>query len=712
MPHERSDRPVPMAGDGASRRVLAWLIAGNLLVFLLVAGLSAWSVLASRRLFEQRALDATDNLVRGLQQAIESELERVDTVVHAIVQDHARESSRLPHDAAVFGRILGEREQLLDNVESLRMTDAAGIVRYGRGVPAGGRVDLSDRDYFIRARDAATPSLQVSEPLVGRISRQWVIALARRLERPDGSFDGIVVANIPVDHFRRMFTAVQIGPHGAVSLRTNALRLVARHTGQDPASSDIGNTKVSAELQAALLSHPQAGRFIARTALDGIERAAAYRRLEAYPLLVIAGLATEDFLAPWRRDAALVATLCLCVGLVQAGLSVFLRRAWRRTLAAGQALRASEAFLDRTGRIANVGGWELDLRQRRIAWSAQACRLLDWPSGPPPRLREVLRLIPPDARALLRSRVRDGLRGGTPWDLELPLSTARGRAIWVRAFGEAVSADGRPLRLAGALQDITEQRQRQAELEREQALRSQVERHAAELDALLRERSEMQDVLAHEVRRPLNNASAALQGAAAVLAGLDETAASARLLHARAVMAQVQARLDNTLAVASLLAGPAAIEPRDNDIDTLVALSIGDLPEADRERIRVERTTPTRTAAMDPGLMRLALRNLLANALAYGPPGSTVRLRLSDSDTPLALLIDVIDSGDGVPAELLPRLFERGSRGARHRTLAGHGLGLHIVRRVMELHGGSVVLHDNRPGEVTMRLILVQAPGG
>jgi signal transduction histidine kinase len=96
--------------------------------------------------------------------------------------------------------------------------------------------------------------------------------------------------------------------------------------------------------------------------------------------------------------------------------------------------------------------------------------------------------------------------------------------------------------------------------------------------------------------------------------------------------------------------------------------------------------------------MRLALRNLLDNALAYGTPGSRVTLRVADSDEPLALLVEVADSGPGIPQELQSRLFERGVRGRLDRH--GQGLGLYIVRRAMQRQGGTVALRSGPEGTV------------
>ena len=375
-----------------------------------------------------------------------------------------------------------------------------------------------------------------------------------------------------------------------------------------------------------------------------------------------------------------------------------------------QRLRASQEFLDRTGRIAGVGGWQVDLRTNIVHWTAQTRRIHEVDDDFEPSLPRSRAFYPPEARATLDAAIERALRECAPWDMELPFVTAKGRALWVRVFGEVERVDGVPVRLMGAFQDVTEYRRQRVALLQEQALRLESERHAAELDRLLKERGEMLDVMAHEVRQPLNNASAALESAAAVLHEQREESASIRLLRAQTVLGQVLASIDNTLAVASLLARPDPVGLQDADVDTLLAVSIADMLPAERPRIRVERATGTRTATMDMSLMRLALRNLLSNALRYGTPGSPVGVRVSDSDEPLALVIEVASEGRAVAPEVVSRLFERGSRGrAGDRSQpAGLGLGLYIVRRVMELHGGRAQLTANSAEAVVFRLVITQ----
>ncbi|MBS0446869.1 MAG: PAS domain-containing protein [Proteobacteria bacterium] len=267
--------------------------------------------------------------------------------------------------------------------------------------------------------------------------------------------------------------------------------------------------------------------------------------------------------------------------------------------------------------------------------------------------------------------------------------------------------DGEVLGFFVQVTEVTQLREVESALARERALRAQVEADAVKLGELLGERSEMLHVLAHEVRQPLNNAMAALQGAASALAATDALAAEP-LASAELVLGQVASRLDNTLAVASLLARADPIERQDVDVNLLIALVVADLPVGDRSRIVTDQRSAVRTASMDLGLMRLALRNVLSNALRHGPKGTSVTIRLADSDDPLALLIDVVDQGQGVEADFVPRLFERGAHGRGADRLSRQGLGLYIVRRVMELHGGLAMVASNSPGEFTVRLVLDQ----
>jgi PAS domain S-box-containing protein len=123
-----------------------------------------------------------------------------------------------------------------------------------------------------------------------------------------------------------------------------------------------------------------------------------------------------------------------------------------------RSLRNSEDLLDRIGQLAGVGGWEVERATMQPRWMAQTCRLHEVPPGYAPSLATAFDFFPPDARPIIEQAVQEAITSGTPYDLELPLDTARGRRRWVRTVCEPEVRDGQVVRLVGAIQDITDQR--------------------------------------------------------------------------------------------------------------------------------------------------------------------------------------------------------------------------------------------------------------
>ena len=123
--------------------------------------------------------------------------------------------------------------------------------------------------------------------------------------------------------------------------------------------------------------------------------------------------------------------------------------------AARVALVSSQKFLERTNAVAQIGGWEVDCATGRVIWSPQICRLHDREPGYAPTLAEALACYIPGDRPILENALQQCLETGQSLDLELQLVSATGRAFWGRVVGSLDVIDGKPVRMSGALQDIT-----------------------------------------------------------------------------------------------------------------------------------------------------------------------------------------------------------------------------------------------------------------
>ena len=124
-----------------------------------------------------------------------------------------------------------------------------------------------------------------------------------------------------------------------------------------------------------------------------------------------------------------------------------------------QALRASQSFLYRTGRVAGVGGWELDIASGALIWSEETRRIYEVGPEYSPTVETAIEFYAPEARPIIQAAVQSAIENAQPWDLELPFVTATGRSMWVRAVGEVEFENGKPARLVGAFQDITQRKQ-------------------------------------------------------------------------------------------------------------------------------------------------------------------------------------------------------------------------------------------------------------
>ncbi len=121
-----------------------------------------------------------------------------------------------------------------------------------------------------------------------------------------------------------------------------------------------------------------------------------------------------------------------------------------------EALRRSEALLNRTGEVGGVGGWELDLATRQLSWSPQTRRIHGVPDDFLPDLESAIAFFAPQARPMMRGAFEAAISDGRRWDVEAPLIRTDGSRIVVRTVGQVELDGGRPSRLLGAVQDITE----------------------------------------------------------------------------------------------------------------------------------------------------------------------------------------------------------------------------------------------------------------
>jgi PAS domain S-box-containing protein len=151
---------------------------------------------------------------------------------------------------------------------------------------------------------------------------------------------------------------------------------------------------------------------------------------------------------------------------------------------AQEALRVSTQLLEASQSIARVGGWELDLRDNSLFWTAETYRLHETsPATHTPTVTSGVQFYLPESRRILQSALDSAIARGEGFDLELEVRTAKGRRIDVRATCTPTLEGGRPVKLTGIFQDITDRKQAELTLrESEQRLASIV---GSAMDAII-----------------------------------------------------------------------------------------------------------------------------------------------------------------------------------------------------------------------------------
>ncbi len=263
------------------------------------------------------------------------------------------------------------------------------------------------------------------------------------------------------------------------------------------------------------------------------------------------------------------------------------------------------------------------------------------------------------------------------------------------------------LMLTGRTQRRAEIKKRRAERIRTRAVSLKLQNK--EISRLLDEQRRMLETLTHEVRQPINNAQAALQGIMSELHGVNEKRTLPIAIRIQGILDGITLSLSNAIIGATLVERGEGSELRECEIISIAQLALHDCPATLHERIICDFPASDIFLAADPILLRLALRNLLDNAAKFSPTGTEIIFSIALDEARFGVLISVTNA---VPSSFLfeRHMVKRGKRGSDDDIAGkeGSGIGLHIVSEVARIHGRSMVVEHDEPGKVTFGMLLAE----
>ncbi|MEP0923929.1 PAS domain S-box protein [Leptolyngbya sp. ST-U4] len=357
---------------------------------------------------------------------------------------------------------------------------------------------------------------------------------------------------------------------------------------------------------------------------------------------------------------------------------------------AEESLRQSEERLRLALSVGQSGIWDWDIINNHITWSEQIYQFHgltpDTFSG---KVEDFAELIHPEDRAKVSAAIQQALEKRSSYEIEFRVVQPSGAIRWLSTTGGAFfNAQGGPVRMLGATIDITERKA--IEAEREQLLRrEQFAREQAE--AANRVKDEFLAVLSHELRTPLNP----ILGWTRLLRtrSFDATATD-RALDTIERNAKLQSQLiEDLLDVSRILQGKVRLDARPVDLVTTIEAALETVRlSAEAKGIQIQTAFNPGVAQTNGDANRLQqiVWNLLSNAVKFTRSGGRVQVRLDRIGTNAQ--IQVSDTGEGISPDFLPYIFDyfRQADSSTTRQFGGLGLGLAIVRHLVELHGGTV----------------------
>ncbi len=355
-----TDTQPPVSSFRRHRRALYAGFAALTLLVVLGAAAMLWQM---RQQADARTAETAQNLAVSMELGFDRQLETIDVALFAATEEIGRQLAAGKPDRASIDRFLARQRELLQGVIFIRATNAHGEVLYGAGVPVPAH-NNSDREYFRRLRDDPRLDLFVGKPTLARIDKLWMWPMARRINRADGSFGGIVYAAVPIASIEQMLMQINVGTGGSIALRDADFGLIARYA-PDATVAPIGDKRLSPGFLEALQANRRQGSYFSDA--DGIDRSHAYRSHPHYGFIINVGIARDSNLAMWRHQAWVVAGLVALLLLVSFALLRATRRAWLRQEGDLATLLASRDALREAQSAADAGALALALQARRAA---------------------------------------------------------------------------------------------------------------------------------------------------------------------------------------------------------------------------------------------------------------------------------------------------------------------------------------------------------
>ena len=670
---------------GITKKTLLAILIANIIV---IAGLGQYLLQGLAHYREIAAIN-TGNLSKVLAGSISGSIDLLDAVMQSAKDDLSTRYRPTPLAGSQIDACLIRHRARVPDVDYFRTAEKNGDVLHC--LEPGMLLNVADRDFFLEAKNNPASELIFSKPLLSRTTGKWSIFLARRLNNHDGSFNGILYAGYHLETLQQTLKLVNVGKKGTAVLRNSDMALLTRFPEIPGKSGMPGVKNVSGEFRKMLGQGKTTGTARQVVLADGETRVSSFCKAGTYPLYVFVGASEDDFLGQWRNAVTICAVGFVLFVLLSGAFARALIRDDCRETESRRQIEAREQKYENLAReqravidAATVGIAKMNNRVHMWC-NEEMAKIFGY--GWDELAGVSSRLFYPDDAAYEKFGKEEYqyLKRGEVWGAVQQMLRKDGTLIWVHLTGKAIDPDDPGEGSVWTFQDISDR------LEREEALL--LAKEASE--AANRAKSQFLANMSHELRTPMNG----VIGMAELLKMTDLSEEQWTYVEALGECGgNLLALINDILDLSKIEANKIKLELEEFSLSDCINSVVLTQKSIISEKglfldVFIAKDVPDALVG-DSLRVKQIILNLLGNAIKFTSSGGiTISAQLLDqSEHNVRLQISVRDTGLGISAEALGRIFQPFAQenNSITRKFGGTGLGLSISTRLAELMKGSV----------------------
>jgi diguanylate cyclase (GGDEF)-like protein len=303
---------------------------------LVVSGLM---LLDLRRDAWDKAEQTSRNLLQVIERDIARNVEVIDLTLQA-VKDNLRAPGLAGLNPAMRHLVLFDRAATARDLGVMFVLDENGDVVEDAAASPPRKGNYADRDYFQAHKANGHLGLYIGRPIVSRLTGERMVNFSRRIDKPDGSFGGLVLGSLKLTYFGHLFDQIGLGRDGAINLYLRDGTRITRHPYLE---ADVG-VNIAGSRTFDRFAREGSGKFVETSVRDGVRRLYTFTRVGDLPLVLNVALSVDEVEAEWRTKALVLGTIVLAL----CGLTVVLSLLFGRELRRRAAMQAELARLSLT----------------------------------------------------------------------------------------------------------------------------------------------------------------------------------------------------------------------------------------------------------------------------------------------------------------------------------------------------------------------------